>query len=92
MYHITRAIQHRIRAGIADNARHHASLAHNSCYSSFTGRCLTTRYSPDLAPSDYHLSQQLINFLCGQHFSSVDTPVYGDGFLRHRLQKLVSRY
>ena len=60
------------------------------------------RYSPDLAPSDFHLFLHLLKFVCGQRqrFQNdrkaevIETmaPIPGCRPLRYRIQKLVPRY
>ena len=59
-------------------------------------------YSPDFAPSDFHLSLHLKEFLSGQRqrfqndrnteMSATVVSIPGGTLLRHRIQKFVSRY
>ena len=59
-------------------------------------------YNPDLAPNDFHLFLHLKKFLTGQRkrfhndreaeVSVTVVPIPGSRVLRHRIQKLVSRY
>jgi len=58
-------------------------------------------YSPDLAPSDYHLFLHLQNFLGGKRFDGDDDLKYAvqkwltwqaAAFYEEGIQKLVSRY
>jgi histone-lysine N-methyltransferase SETMAR len=54
-----------------DNARAHRALATQKKLAYLSFRCLDRQlYSPDLAPSDYHLFPGLKKQLKGRHFSS----------------------
>ena len=54
-----------------DNARHHTSLKIREVISSFGWTTIShPPYSPDLAPSDFHLFGPLKESLRGGHFSS----------------------
>ncbi|GBL96472.1 hypothetical protein AVEN_10479-1 [Araneus ventricosus] len=82
-----------LRAGIMmlqGNAHHHAAMRTQQVLQQFRWEMFDhPAYSPDLAPSDYHLF--LKKFPGGQDFNSDDGPLSGGGFLRHLLEKLVSQ-
>ena len=56
-----------------DNARPHAALRTQEAIQKLGWTTLPhPPYSPDLAPSDYHLFGKLKKSLCGNHYGSVD--------------------
>jgi [histone H3]-lysine36 N-dimethyltransferase SETMAR len=89
-----------------DNARPHSARLTQDLLASFGWDIVThPPYSPDLAPSDYHLFTKLKKFLGGQRFSDdeeimeavkkwlkeLEQKVYDEGIqkLVHRLQKCI---
>ena len=57
-----------------DNARPHTSRMTKQKITELPGIELIPHpaYSPDLAPSDYHLFRSMSHFLCGQHFANIN--------------------
>jgi histone-lysine N-methyltransferase SETMAR len=61
-----------------DNARPHAALRTQEAIQKLGWTVLPhPPYSPDLAPSDYHLFGKLKEFLRGNHYASVDDVKHG---------------
>ncbi|KAG5330757.1 SETMR methyltransferase, partial [Acromyrmex heyeri] len=105
---LRRAIQNKRRgmltAGVSllhDNARPHVAASTTALLNQFSWDVLThPPYSPDLAPSDYHLFTKLKESLAGKRFQSdeVQTAVtnwtkeLAGSFYAEGISKLVSRY
>ncbi|KAG5305603.1 SETMR methyltransferase, partial [Acromyrmex insinuator] len=94
-----------LTAGVSllhDNARPHVAASTTALLNQFSWDVLThPPYSPDLAPSDYHLFTKLKESLAGKRFQSdeeVQTAVtnwtkeLAGSFYAEGISKLVSRY
>ena len=85
-----------------DNARPHSSLRTTECLAKFGWTVLPhPPYSPDLAPSDYHLFSPLKAALRGRHFSDNDeivrevknwTASAGTDFYKQGMHALANRW
>ncbi|GFS89438.1 histone-lysine N-methyltransferase SETMAR [Trichonephila clavipes] len=70
-------------------------------YEDLAGTCLSSFYSPDLTPSDFHLFLHLKSFLAGKHFN-IDKELKENvsnwlktqaaTFYEEGIEKLVPRY
>ena len=84
------------------NARPHTSLATRTKLLELDWEVMShPPYSPDLAPSDYHLFRSLQNFLIGKNFSNNDDlksqlaeffAIKDQKFHQHRIMKLPGRW
>ncbi|GBM68315.1 Histone-lysine N-methyltransferase SETMAR [Araneus ventricosus] len=86
---------------IHDNARSHIAAQARALLESFGWEVLDPPYSPDLAPSDFHLFRHLKHHLGGNHYNDdedVETAVtswlseQAAGFYEEGIQNLVVRY
>jgi transposase len=69
-----------------DNARPHAMARANALIKIFNSEIFDhTPYSPDLAPSDYHLFTKMKVWLATQHFHTNEKPMDGVNNWLHNL-------
>ncbi|EZA47555.1 Histone-lysine N-methyltransferase SETMAR [Ooceraea biroi] len=75
-----------------DNAKPHTALVTKKKLKRFGWEVMQhPPYSPDLAPSDYHLFRSLQNNLDGQRFNSVDDQMYLKDFFAQKSRDFYKR-